>query len=178
MSGKFLKLVICVRLWVILQYNSTTYKAKSTTYKMSETPDINTKTILFFDGNCGLCNRSVKFVLRKEKDHELFFSPLQSEFAKKTLQQFNLSQRHPSGENKADTMLLLENGKINFQSSAALRTTKYLKGLWPCMMIFIIVPPFIRNAIYNYIAKNRITWFGIADYCDMMTPELKKRFIE
>jgi predicted DCC family thiol-disulfide oxidoreductase YuxK len=138
---------------------------------MSETSDINTKTILFFDGNCGLCNRSVKFVLRKEKNHELFFSPLQSEFAKKTLQKFNL-------ENKADTMLLLENGKINFQSSAALRSTKYLKGLWPAMMMFIIVPPFIRNAIYNYIAKNRITWFGIADYCDMMTPELKKRFIE
>lgn len=130
-----------------------------------------TKTILFFDGNCGLCNRSVKFVLRKEKNHDLFFSPLQSEFAKKILKQFNL-------ENKADTMLLIENGKINLQSSAALRTTKYLKGLWPLMMVFIIVPPFVRNAIYNYIAKNRITWFGMADYCDMMTPELKKRFIE
>ncbi|HWY10485.1 MAG TPA: DUF393 domain-containing protein [Bacteroidia bacterium] len=138
---------------------------------MSETSDINNKTILFFDGNCGLCNRSVKFVLRKEKDHELFFSPLQSEFAKKTLKQFNL-------EDKADTMLLLEDGKIYFQSSAALRTTKYLKGLWPGMMFFLIVPPFIRNAVYNYISKNRITWFGIADYCDMMTAQLKKRFIE
>lgn len=138
---------------------------------MSETPDINTKTILFFDGNCGLCNRSVKFVLRKEKNKELFFSPLQSEFAKKILQQFNL-------ENKADTMLLLENGKIHARSSAALRSTKYLKGLWPSAQALLIVPPFIRNYIYNYIAKNRITWFGIADYCDMMTPELKKRFIE
>lgn len=138
---------------------------------MNKIFDINTKTILFFDGNCGLCNRSVKFVLRKEKDTELIFSPLQSEFAKKTLQPLNL-------KNEMDTMVLLENGKIHLQSSAALRVTKYLKGLWPLMMIFIIVPPFIRNAIYNYIAKNRITWFGTADYCEMMTPELRKRFLE
>lgn len=138
---------------------------------MSETPDINTKTILFFDGNCGLCNRSVKFVLRKEKDQKLIFSPLQSEFAKKTLQPFHL-------ENNMDSMVLLENGKVHLRSSAALRVTKYLKGLWPMMMMFIIVPPFIRNAVYNYIAKNRITWFGTADYCEMMTPELNKRFLE
>jgi predicted DCC family thiol-disulfide oxidoreductase YuxK len=129
------------------------------------------KTILSFDGSCGLCNRSVKFVLRKEKNSELIFSPLQSEFSKKTLQSFNL-------KDNMDTMVLLENGKIYLRSSAALRITKYLKGLWPLMMVFIIVPPFIRNAIYNYISKNRIAWFGTTDYCEMMTPELKKRFLE
>lgn len=77
-----------------------------------------------------------------------------------------------------DSMVLLEKGKVYLQSSAALRVTKYLKGLWPMMMVFIIIPPFIRNFIYDYIARNRITWFGIADYCEMMTPELKKRFLE
>jgi predicted DCC family thiol-disulfide oxidoreductase YuxK len=107
---------------------------------MNETPDINSKTILFFDGNCGLCNRSVKFVLRKEKDQELIFSPLQSEFSKKTLQSFNL-------KDNMDTMVLLENGKIYLRSSAALRITKYLKGLWPLLLVWIIVPTFIRNAI-------------------------------
>jgi predicted DCC family thiol-disulfide oxidoreductase YuxK len=138
---------------------------------MNEISDINSKTILFFDGSCGLCNKSIKFVLRKEKDQALIFSPLQSEFAKKTLKPFNL-------EDNMDTMVLFEKGKIHLRSSAALRITKYLKGLWPLMMAFIIVPPFIRNAVYNYIAKNRITWFGVADYCDMMTPELRKRFLE
>ena len=139
-------------------------------HRMPEAGDTNT-TILFFDGNCGLCNRSVKFVLRKEKKNELLFSPLQSEFAKKKLSSFEL-------RDKLDSMVLLENGKVHTESSAALRVTKYLKGLWPLMMAFIIVPPFIRNAVYRYIAKNRITWFGMADYCDMMTPELKKRFRE
>lgn len=127
--------------------------------------------VLFFDGSCGLCNRSVKFVLRKEKNQVLNFSPLQSEFAKRFLE----GKKEIEG---LDTMVFLDNDKIYTRSSAALRLTKYLKGLWPLMMIFLLVPPFIRNFIYNYIAKNRITWFGAADYCDMMTSELKKRFIE
>lgn len=138
---------------------------------MRENSGIDNKNILFFDGNCGLCNRSVKFVLRKEKKNELLFSALQSGFAKKTLRSFEL-------KDQLDSMVLLENGKIYTESSAALRITKYLKGLWPLMMAFLIVPPFIRNAVYRYIAKNRITWFGMADYCEMMTPELKKRFLE
>lgn len=138
---------------------------------MTDFQDISNKTILFFDGNCGLCNRSVKFVLRKEKNNSLFFSPLQSEFAKKILKEKNVTEN-------LDTMVLLENGKIYLRSSAALRLTKYMKGLWPLLMIFIPVPSFIRNAVYNYVAKNRITWFGMADYCDMMTPELKKRFLD
>ncbi len=137
---------------------------------MNET-EINKKSILFFDGNCGLCNRSVKFILKKEKNQELIFSPLQSDFAKKTLQPFNLQEQ-------LDSVVLLENGIIYLQSSAALRVTKYLKGLWPLMMVFIIVPTFIRNAVYNYIARNRITWFGMANYCEMMTPDLRKRFYE
>lgn len=138
---------------------------------MSEISGISNRTILFFDGNCGLCNRSVKFVLRKEKNQNLLFSPLQSEFAKNILEEKNVAQN-------LDTMMLLQNGKIYLRSSAALRVTKYLKSLWPLMMIFLIVPPCIRDFVYNYIAKNRLTWFGIADYCDMMTPELKKRFLE
>ena len=109
--------------------------------------------------------------MRKEKKAELFFSPLQSEFAKEIFKENKLNHNY-------DTMVLLQNGKIYFKSSAALRTTKYLKGLWPLMQAFLIVPPFIRNWVYNFISKNRITWFGISDYCEMMTPELKKRFLE
>jgi predicted DCC family thiol-disulfide oxidoreductase YuxK len=113
----------------------------------------------------------VKFVLRKEKNKELFFSPLQSEFAKRILMEKHVTQG-------LDTMVLLQNDKIYIKSSAALRITKYLKGLWPVNLALLIIPPFIRNWVYDYIAKNRITWFGIADYCEMMKPELKKRFLE
>ena len=109
--------------------------------------------------------------MRKEKNQDLFFSALQSEFAKSIFKENNINDG-------LETMVLFQNEKFHFKSGAALRTTKYLKGLWPLMQVFLIVPPFIRNWIYDYIAKNRITWFGIADYCEMMTPELKKRFFE
>ena len=79
---------------------------------------------------------------------------------------------------KANSIVLIENGKADTKSGAALRICKYLKGGWPLMMGFIIVPPFIRNAVYDYIAKNRIKWYGNSDYCEMITSELKKRFLE
>lgn len=129
------------------------------------------KNILLFDGSCGLCNNSIKFVLKREKNSELFFTPLQSEFGKQLLKEFNLS-------GDLSTMVFIQDGKAYTKSSAALRLTKYLKSAWPLMSAFLAVPPFIRNAVYDLIAKNRIKWFGNADYCEMMTPELRKRFIE
>jgi predicted DCC family thiol-disulfide oxidoreductase YuxK len=113
----------------------------------------------------------VKFVLKKEKNEKIIFSPLQSEFAKRKLKAFQVSE-------EADTMVLIENNKVYTRSSAALRATRYLKGVWPLMMGFLIIPKFIRDGIYNYVARNRITWFGSAEYCEMLTPELRKRFLE
>lgn len=136
-------------------------------------PDLNdtSKAIVLFDGSCGLCNRSVKFLLKRERDQALFFSPLQSEYGKIVLEHFHLS-------GAVDSMVFVKEGKTHLKSGAALRLCAYMKGLWPLMMIFLLVPPFIRNWVYDYIAANRITWFGAADYCEMMTPELRSRFLE
>ncbi len=131
---------------------------------------IKDKAILLFDGNCGLCNRSVKLILRKEKNHDLFFCALQSDIGKEILKHFEL-------EDNADTMVLIKNGKAYLRSGAALRVTGYMKGLWPLMMGFLIIPAFLRNDVYDYVAAQRITWYGTADYCEMMTPELRHRFL-
>jgi predicted DCC family thiol-disulfide oxidoreductase YuxK len=139
------------------------------------------KSIVLFDGSCGLCNKSVKFVLKKEKNYpvgstvqrepNLFFAPLQSQTGTALLKQYGL-------EHKIDSIVFVKGGKAYIKSSAALQVTKYLKGLWPLLFGFYIIPKFIRDAVYDFIAKNRITWFGNADYCEMLTPELKKRFLE
>jgi predicted DCC family thiol-disulfide oxidoreductase YuxK len=63
------------------------------------------------------------------------------------------------------------------RSTAALRVCKYLKGLWPLCYAFIIVPPFIRNAIYNFIGKNRYKWFGQKEECMIPTPDVRARFL-
>ncbi|MGZ4087966.1 MAG: thiol-disulfide oxidoreductase DCC family protein, partial [Bacteroidia bacterium] len=102
--------------------------------------DTEDKAIILFDGSCGLCNRSVKFVLRHERSQALYFSPLQSEFGKSLLEKHNLS-------GKADSVVLIKNNKAYVKSAAALRITAFLKGLWPLLMVFLAVPPFIRNGV-------------------------------
>lgn len=113
----------------------------------------------------------MKFILKKERNHHLLFAPLESQKGKNLLKQFDL-------EGKADSIVYITKGKAHIKSGAALRLCLQLKGLWPLMMGFMIVPPFIRDFIYDYIAKNRITWFGTADYCELMTPETNGRFVE
>jgi len=127
------------------------------------------KDVVLFDGVCGLCNRSVKFLIRKERKSELVFSPLQSAYGKSLLEKYDIS---------TDSIVYVHNNKAYTKSGAALRLCLRLKGLWPLMIVFMIVPYFIRDFVYDYIAKNRITWFGSADYCEVMTEETKKRFTE
>ena len=127
--------------------------------------------IIFFDGVCNLCNGAVQFVIERDRKSYFKFAALQSEFAAKTLSDFDLQVT------QGDSFVLLENGKVYEQSTAALRVAKKLKGLWPLLYVFIIVPPFIRNAVYKFIARNRYKWFGKQESCWVPTPELKSKFL-
>ncbi|MNW64827.1 hypothetical protein D3C74_431440 [compost metagenome] len=76
-----------------------------------------------------------------------------------------------------DTFVLIENGKYYTRSTAALRLAKGLKFPYPLLYVFIIVPKFIRNAVYNWVARNRYRWFGKDEACMLPTPEIKDRFL-
>lgn len=77
-----------------------------------------------------------------------------------------------------NSFILGENGKIYSKSTAALRVARKLKGLWPVVYVFIIVPAFIRNYVYEFIARNRYKWFGKRDSCEVPNPELKNKFLD
>ncbi|MEM6524908.1 MAG: DCC1-like thiol-disulfide oxidoreductase family protein [Bacteroidota bacterium] len=130
------------------------------------------KSVILFDGVCNLCNGSVNFVIDRDKKDQFKFAPLQSEFARKKLIEVGIN-------NKAlDTIILLnKDGSVQSKSSAALHIAKSLSGLWPLLYIFIIIPKFIRDLIYDFIARNRYRWFGKTDQCRMPTPELTQRFV-
>lgn len=128
--------------------------------------------IILFDGVCNLCNGAVQFIIERDKKQTFRFASLQSEVGQKYMRQAGLSA------DKIDTILLVENDKIHDKSTAALRIAKRLDGLWSLMFGFIIVPPFIRNAAYDFIARNRYKWFGKKDSCWMPTPDLKKLFLD
>jgi len=127
--------------------------------------------IVLFDGVCNLCNGAVQFIIRHDKKNIFMFASLQSEVGRKILEQYNF----PLDE--LNSFILIENNKAYTRSTGALRVAKKLNGLWPLLYGFIIIPKFIRDSIYNWVAENRYKWFGKKDACMIPTPELKARFL-
>ncbi len=129
------------------------------------------KPIILFDGVCNLCNNSVQFVIKHDTSNKFMFAALQSIKGQILLQQYNLPQQ---GFN---SFVLLQNEKVFLKSTAALNVVKQLNGPVKLLYGFIIVPAFIRNAVYNFIARNRYKWFGKKDSCIIPTPALQSRFL-
>ncbi|WP_018343600.1 thiol-disulfide oxidoreductase DCC family protein [Cytophaga aurantiaca] len=129
------------------------------------------QSLVLFDGVCHFCNNSVNFIIDRDPKKKFVFAPLQSELAKTVLNKF--------GEDtiKIDTIILIQNNKIYKRSRAALEIAKQLNGLWSLCYVFIIVPGFIRDMVYNLIAKNRYKWFGQLEACRIPTPEMRERFL-
>ncbi len=130
------------------------------------------KPIIFFDGVCNLCNSSVQFVIKRDKDEKFHFSSLQSDFAKKSLANEDVKV------GDLQSIVLKDGNTILNKSSAALTIAKNLNGLWPVLYMFMIIPKFIRDWVYDLIAANRYKWFGKLDECMIPSPELKSRFID
>jgi predicted DCC family thiol-disulfide oxidoreductase YuxK len=128
-------------------------------------------SIILFDGVCNLCNGAVQFVIKRDDKNRFLFASLQSEEGKQILEDHNFPM------NKMDSFFLVENGKVYDKSTAALKVLKKLSGLWSLLYGFIIVPKFIRDGVYNWIAKNRYQWFGQKDECMIPTPELRVKFL-
>ncbi|HMK04755.1 MAG TPA: thiol-disulfide oxidoreductase DCC family protein [Ferruginibacter sp.] len=127
--------------------------------------------VILFDGVCNFCNSAVNFTLKRNKKADILFAALQSEVGHKLLQQYNL----PADD--MESFVFIDNGKAYKQSTAALKVCKRLRGLWPLTYGLIIVPRFIRDSIYNWIAGNRYKWFGKRQECMIPTPDVKERFL-
>jgi len=110
--------------------------------------DVAKNIILFYDGDCGLCNSSVQFVLKHRKHNAIYFATLQSDLAKQTLNKKGI-------EIKLDTLYFLKNDKVYHKSTAGLRITSELKFPYPLLKVFLIIPKFIRDTVYSFIANRR-----------------------
>lgn len=128
--------------------------------------------VVFFDGVCNLCSESVQFIIKNDHKNQFKFSSLQSEFAQKTLTNKNITEISDSR-----TIILLTNNNTYTKSSAVLRIARYLKFPFNLLYIFIIIPPFIRNAVYDFVSKNRYRWFGKKAECWIPDETLKSKFI-
>lgn len=133
--------------------------------------DLKYKTILLFDGYCNLCSSSVQFFLKHEKNNKLYFTSLQSDVGKEILNHYQIDV------SRVDSLVLIEKEKAYIKSSAAIRASKYMKGIYPLATIFLIIPSFIRNIVYDYIAKNRYKWYGKSETCMVPDKNLVNRFL-
>lgn len=126
--------------------------------------------VILYDGECGLCDRLVQWVLTRDRDGRFRFAALQSEWAQAAL------RRHGRPTSDFDTMVLIEGEQISLRSTAALRV---LRGLpwWRWAYGFIIVPRPIRDVVYGWIAERRKRWFPAPAACGLPKPEWRERFI-
>jgi len=128
--------------------------------------------IILFDGVCNLCNGAVQFVIKHDVKKQFMFASLQSDAGQQLLKQYQLPLQ------SFNSFVLIQNEKTYFKSTAALMVAKQLNGITKLLYGFIIVPAVIRNAVYNFIAKNRYKWFGKKESCMMPTTQLTSRFLK
>jgi len=127
--------------------------------------------LVLFDGVCNLCNSSVQLIIKNDVKNTFMFSTLQNSLT------INYLASKDSKHNEIDSIILITPSKIYTKSSAVLTISKHLKGLYPLLYVFYIIPKPIRDFIYDFIAKNRYKWLGKKDHCMIPSENLKNKFL-
>jgi predicted DCC family thiol-disulfide oxidoreductase YuxK len=131
------------------------------------------KKVILFDGVCNLCNFAVTMVIKFDKKNTFLFAAIQSESGKEIIDYLKIDT------SKTDSIILYEPGvAFDIKSTAALHIMNGFGGIWKITKIAAIFPEGFRDAIYDYIAKNRYNWFGKKDNCMIPTPKLKAKFLD
>jgi len=126
---------------------------------------------MLFDGVCNVCNGFVQFMIPRDPKGYFKFASLQSEIGQQIMEAYELPTEELS------TVIMVENGKVYTHSDVALRASRRMSGLWPVFTVFSVVPRFIRDGMYNWIARNRYRWFGQREQCMIPTPDIRQRFL-
>ena len=126
--------------------------------------------VILYDGECGLCDRLVQWVLPRDRAGRFHFAALQSDWAQREL------RRHKLPTTDFDSMVLLDGERVYLRSTAALRV---LRGLprWTWAYAFIVVPTGLRDLVYTWIARRRKRWFPPPAACGVPKPEWRERFV-
>jgi predicted DCC family thiol-disulfide oxidoreductase YuxK len=127
--------------------------------------------IILFDGVCQFCNSSVNFIIRHDKRDRFHFTPLQSAAGKALL------KAHQLETGKMDSFVLIEDDIAYTRSTAVLRVTRQLGFPWSLLYAGIILPKGLRDAVYNWIARNRYKWFGKKDQCMVPDERVRQKFL-
>lgn len=127
------------------------------------------KPVIFFDANCLLCSRFVKILLRNDH-HKLYFAGFNSLAARKLLTD-DLRHNPP-------TVVFYSSKELLVKSEAIFAILLHLRYPWPLFTVFSILPLSFNNLIYDWVARNRLRWFGRSESCFLPKPAQKSRFLD
>ncbi|PGK51972.1 hypothetical protein CN918_29725 [Priestia megaterium] len=132
----------------------------------------NNQPVILFDGICNLCNNWVQFVIKRDPEGHFHFASLQSDAAS------TLLKKHRYEHAPLNSIILVDGENLYTESTAILHIIRHLKGPIKTMSIFRVIPTFIRNPFYRFVARNRYKWFGKQESCMLPSEDTKKRFID
>ena len=124
-------------------------------------------TLVLFDGECGLCNGFVDFLLSHDRARRLRFGALQGA----------TGSQWAAAVQGVDSVIVVDGGRVYLRSTGALVALTCLGGAWRAAAILRLVPPFLRDAVYTIVARNRYRWFGTRASCRMPTPAERAWFV-
>ena len=137
------------------------------------TPESGTGAVVLYDGNCGLCDGLVRWLLDRDRKDRLKYASLQSDAAGRLL-----TQRGVELAALPDSVVLVDEAGVHVRSAAALGIAGLLGYPWRASGVFRVVPRPLRDWVYDVVARNRKRWFGTVETCIMPTPELRERFLD
>ncbi len=131
---------------------------------------INELNIILFDGVCNLCNSTVSLLIKHDPEYKLHFAAQQTSAGKEIMKHHGIKDGHNS-------VVFIQGNKVFYKSDAIIEIAKLISG-WPRMYRFsAIFPKFLRDGIYDLVAKNRYRVFGKRKDCAIPTDANKKRFL-
>jgi predicted DCC family thiol-disulfide oxidoreductase YuxK len=128
------------------------------------------KNIILFDGECNLCNRGVQLIIKRDPNGFFSFCSLQSQTGEMIREKYSVSPQ-------IDSIVLIYQEKVFLKSSAVLKIVQYLKGPIRLLCIGYIIPPMLRDFMYDLIANRRYRWFGRRDTCMVPSEDILNRFL-
>jgi predicted DCC family thiol-disulfide oxidoreductase YuxK len=135
------------------------------------------RSLVLYDGMCGLCNRVVGFLVKRDRQDRLRFTALQSGPGREIL------ARHDRSDGDLETVLFVQNWgepseELLTRSDAAISATRALGGIWRLAIAFCVVPRIVRDAVYNFIARRRYRLFGKFATCPAPDAAVKNKFLD
>lgn len=130
------------------------------------------KKIILFDGVCNLCDATVQFIIKRDVKDVFRFVAIQSDLGQEIVRHIGVDT------SKTDSIILYEPGQAYYyKAAAAFKIAKAMGGIFSLIHAFSMVPEWLSNSVYDWVARNRYKWYGKKNECMIPTPEMKAKFL-